>query len=110
MTSIIVASLLIITCLSIVVGVYFIFTLLSARRCLDAITELTLDIREDWPQIREKALGIMNKSDEVVKKVHNILEDSTIKKRIISPIITVFSIAAGIKAGAKMIFKLLSRR
>ncbi|MEK9148732.1 MAG: DUF948 domain-containing protein [Candidatus Desantisbacteria bacterium] len=103
-------SVFIIACLSIVVAVYLILTFLSVRRCADSLTELTLDIREDWPQIREKAINIMNQSDEVVKKVHNTLEGSTIKNRIISPIIRVFSIVAGIRSGADVILKILSRR
>ena len=110
MISIIAVSLFIIACLSIVVTVYFILIFLSVRRCADALTELTLDIRDDWPQIREKAINIMNQSDEVVKSVHNTLEGSTIKNRIISPIVTVFSIVAGIKAGISVVLKILSRR
>ncbi|MDI6752000.1 MAG: DUF948 domain-containing protein [bacterium] len=107
---IIAISVFIIACLSIVVAVYFILTLLSVRRCADNLTELTLDIREDLPQIREKAINIITNSDEMVKKVHNTLEGSNIKNRIISPIVTVFSIVAGIKAGTDVILKILSRR
>ena len=107
---IIAVSVFIIACLSIVAGVYLILTFLSVRRCADALTELILDIREDWPQIREKAINIMNQSDEVVKSVHNTLEGSNIKNRIISPIVTVFSTVAGIKAGISVILKILSRR
>lgn len=103
-------SVFIIACLSIVVGVYLILVSLSVRRCADALTELALDIREDWPEIREKALNIMSQSDEMVKKVQGTLDGSTIKNRIISPIITAFSIVAGVKAGADTILKILSRR
>jgi len=110
MVSIIAISLLIIACLLIVVTAYLMFTLLSVRRCADALTELTLDIRKDWPQIREKAINIVNQSDEVLKRMRNILESSTIKNHIIGPIVTVFSVIAGIKAGVNTLTKNLLRR
>ncbi|MFH0775043.1 MAG: DUF948 domain-containing protein [bacterium] len=103
-------SVFIIACLSIVVTVYGILTFLSVRRCADSLAELVLDIREDWPEIREKTFNVIDQSNELTKKINNTLEGSTIKNRIISPIITVFSIVAGVKAGTDVILKILSRR
>jgi uncharacterized protein YoxC len=99
----------------VILGIYLVFALRSIKKTVEEIGNLAIYAKSEIPSLKDSAEQVLNKSKVSIERINGVIEGftshtSSIKHRIIDPLIIIIGTIVGVKEGINTLFKILSRR